>query len=132
MTAVVTVVGAPAVGEPAPADPFMPLAADGVKDGCPPVIDDKQEHADQIFEKTPADIDRSEDHGPKASVALPLSSQLYMFTSAFRTSRIHSHSLLSYEFNIAEMTLRDKRKRREKRPPPEKKRVKNHRAADII
>jgi len=50
MSAVMAVVGAAAVGEPAAADPFVALAKDGMQDGCPPIIDDKEDHADDIFE----------------------------------------------------------------------------------
>ena len=50
MSAVVTVVGAAAVGEPAAADPFVSFAADGVQDSCPPVVDGEEDHADDIFE----------------------------------------------------------------------------------
>ena len=50
MSAVVAVVGAATVGEPAAADPFVTFAANGVQDGCPPVIDGEEDHADNIFE----------------------------------------------------------------------------------
>ena len=50
MSAVVAVVGAATVGEPAAADPFVSLAANGVQDCCPPVIDGEEDHADNIFE----------------------------------------------------------------------------------
>ena len=50
MSAVVAVVGAATVGEPAAADPFVSLAADGVQDGCPPVVDGEEDHSDKIFE----------------------------------------------------------------------------------
>ena len=50
MSAIVAVVGAATVGEPAAADPFVSLATDGVQDGCPPVVDGEENHADNIFE----------------------------------------------------------------------------------
>ena len=50
MSAVMAVVGAAAVGEPTAADPFVALAKDGMQDGCPPIIDDKEDHADDIYE----------------------------------------------------------------------------------
>ena len=91
MSAVVAVVGAAAVGEPAAADPFVSLAANGMKDGRPPVVDGEQDHADQIFEQSPDEIKHAKHDSHKTAVSIALAGQLNMITSAFRTSWIQSH-----------------------------------------
>ena len=90
MAAVVAIVRASAVGEPAPTDPLVALAADGVEDGCPPIVNGEQDHANDIFDEAPADVKHTKDDGPQTAVAIVLGGQHHMLASAFRTSWIHS------------------------------------------
>ena len=100
MPAVVAVVRAAPVGEPTTADPLVSFATDGVQDSGPPVIEDEQDHADQVLEASPGQIEDPEQNSPKAPVAVALGGQLDMFTSTFWASRIQSHiELLSLVFS---------------------------------
>ena len=88
VAAVMTVVGAAAVGKPAAADPFMPFAENGMQDGSPPIVDDKQNHTDQVFETSPGEIKNAEHNCHETAMAVALAGQLDVITSTFRTSWI--------------------------------------------
>ena len=91
MSTVVAIIGAATVGEPAAADPFVSLAAKGMQDGGPPVIESEQDHADQIFNASPGQIEDPEHNSPETAMTIALGGQLDMFTSAFWASWIQSH-----------------------------------------
>ncbi len=67
-----TVVSAAAIGKPAAADPFVSFAQNGMQDGSPPVIDDKKDHSDQVFETSPGEIKNAKQNCHETAVAVAL------------------------------------------------------------